>query len=319
MKSVYRYVGLMVGLMFLSFNSVADVSFDTAASSVGGGGLVVSDNFWQFHRFSVSSTDTLENVGGVFRNCSGSSLDVFAAVVKLTHSLDFPDSANLTTPDLVATTLISIAPSSCGPGEAFEGSINLVLTSGLYALGFGTGAFGASNAIGNSLVMPSHENDLTGGVPFSAFHSTNSFSHQGVALRFFASAATVPSLSCVGFESPMDGGAVKVKKNRALPHKAQLLDEMGSPLNDLDIAAAPVIQVIFDDGVLPAEDVSGDALSAGAGTDGNQFEFLDSKWQFNLKTKNYTGAGTYTTTMVSADTSEYVIDDPSCTGVFVIK
>ena len=70
---------------------------------------------------------------------------------------------------------------------------------------------------------------------------------------------------------------------------------------------------------MPAEDVTDDALSAGAGTDGNQFELLDSKWQFNLKTKNYTAAGSYTTTMKSGDTDEYVIDDPTCTGVFVIN
>ena len=127
------------------------------------------------------------------------------------------------------------------------------------------------------------------------------------------------TLTCDGFFSPLHDGPVRVKKNRVLPHKAQLFDEEGTPLNDLDIAAAPVIQVIFDDGVLPAEDVSDDALSAGAGTQGNQFEFLDSKWQFNLKTKNYTAEGTYTTTMVSGDTSEYVIDDPTCTGEFVIK
>ena len=126
-----------------------------------------------------------------------------------------------------------------------------------------------------------------------------------------------PSYSCVGFESPMDSGAVKVKKNRVLPHKGQLLDGMGSPLNDLDIAAAPVIQVIFDDGVLPAEDVSDDALSAGAGTDGNQFEFLDNTWQFNLKTRTYTSAGTYTSTMVSGDQAEYLIDS-TCEAIFVI-
>jgi YVTN family beta-propeller protein len=128
-----------------------------------------------------------------------------------------------------------------------------------------------------------------------------------------------PSFSCVGFESPMDGGAVRVKKNRALPHKAQLLDEMGSPLNDLDIAAPPVIQVIFDSDTVVAQDVTSEAYPAGAGSEGNQFEFLDSKWQFNLKAKNYTAAGTYTTMMESGDISEYVIADPKCTGVFVIN
>ncbi len=164
-----------------------------------------------------------------------------------------------------------------------------------------------------------------GNVPLSRFTATGivpvggepSFFRTG-SLTYTPVDPPVPSVSCVGFESPMNGGPVKVKKNRALPHKAQLLDESESPLNDLDIAAAPVIQVVYDNGVLPAEDVSGDALSAGAGTDGNQFEFLDSKWQFNLKTRNYTGAGTYTTTMVSGDEAEYLID-PTCEATFVIK
>jgi hypothetical protein len=38
---------------------------------------------------------------------------------------------------------------------------------------------------------------------------------------------------------------------------------------------------------------------------------------FNLKTKNYSAAGTYTTTMESGDTDEYLVD-PTCTGSFVI-
>ena len=116
----------------------------------------------------------------------------------------------------------------------------------------------------------------------------------------------------------MDGGPVTVKKNRALPHKAQLLDEEGTPLNDLDITAPPVIQVIFDS-VIPTDplDVTDEAYPAGAGSDGNQFEFLDGKWHLNLKTKNYSAAGTYTTTMESGDTDEYLVD-PTCTGSFVI-
>jgi hypothetical protein len=39
-------------------------------------------------------------------------------------------------------------------------------------------------------------------------------------------------------------------------------------------------------------DVTDDALAAGIGTAGNQFEFNVDKWQYNLKTSNYTGSGT---------------------------
>ena len=125
--------------------------------------------------------------------------------------------------------------------------------------------------------------------------------------------------TCSGFEPPMDKGAVKVKKNRVLPLKAELLDGDGNPVTDADITAAPVIQVMFSSsGTAEAVDVTDEALSAGQGTDGNQFEFSDGKWQFNLKTKNYSGAGTYTITMVSGDECEYVID-PTCTASFMIE
>ena len=72
----------------------------------------------------------------------------------------------------------------------------------------------------------------------------------------------------------------------------------------------------FDSGGGPA-DVTDAALSAGQGTDGNQFEFDGTTWRFNLKIKNYTAPGTYTVSMVSGDSDEYVID-PVCTGSFVI-
>lgn len=92
----------------------------------------------------------------------------------------------------------------------------------------------------------------------------------------------------------------------------------GQPLTDADITAPLVIQVIFEAGTVDADDVTDQALSAGQGMDGNQFVFSDGKWQFNLKTKNYTASGTYTITMVSVDECAYVIE-PTCTAQFVIK
>lgn len=129
-----------------------------------------------------------------------------------------------------------------------------------------------------------------------------------------------PVLSCTGFEPPMDAGPVVVKKkNRALPLKAQLFDAIGA-VTDLDIVSVPVLQVIFSSvGGGPPVDVTDDSLAGGRGTEGNQFVFTEEgKWQFNLKTKNYTAEGTYTITMVSGDESEYIID-PTCTAQYVIQ
>ena len=132
-----------------------------------------------------------------------------------------------------------------------------------------------------------------------------------------APASGAQVLSCSGFDSPLDDGAVKVKKNRVLPFKARLQDENLQYVDDSWLTAPPVIQVIFENGSMNAEDVSDEALHAGAGTDGNQFEFINDQWQFNLKIKNYSASGTYDVQMVSGEESEYVID-PTCNGQFVV-
>ena len=128
-----------------------------------------------------------------------------------------------------------------------------------------------------------------------------------------------PSVACVGFQAPMAHHPVKAKKNRVFPLKMGLFDADGFELTDADVAV-PLVQVMFDAvGAAPAVDVTDDALSSGAGTDGNQFEYtVDGIWQFNLKSKNYTGKGVYMVTAISGDPSEYTID-PACVTSFEIQ
>jgi len=132
--------------------------------------------------------------------------------------------------------------------------------------------------------------------------------------------APPPQLACEGFEPPMDTYPVTAKGDRALPLKAQLFDAEGYLMTNTDIAAAPVLQVVYDSGNGEEPiDVTDDALPAGQGTDGNLFVFTDDlKWQYNLKAKNYSAIGTYTINMVSGDDSEYVMD-PGCVTSFVRK
>jgi hypothetical protein len=123
---------------------------------------------------------------------------------------------------------------------------------------------------------------------------------------------------CVGFEPPMEGGPVTARGNRALPLKAQLFDDEGLEMTDLNLEAPPVIQILFASSLGgDPQDVTDDAYPAGWGTDGNEFEYnlADGIWQYNLKTKDYSAAGTYTITMVSGDESEYLID-PTCEAAF---
>jgi hypothetical protein len=128
-----------------------------------------------------------------------------------------------------------------------------------------------------------------------------------------------PVISCAGFAPPMKNYPVAVKKNRVLPLKAELLDAEGVLVLGGDLTAPPIFQVWYEYGTTEEDDASFYALPAGKGAEGNQFVFTDDdKWQFNLKTSNYSGPGTYTVIMESGDPSEYVVI-PSCVTEFIVK
>jgi hypothetical protein len=148
-------------------------------------------------------------------------------------------------------------------------------------------------------------------------HTTNS---TGVAILPISSTAGSPAHNCVGFESPMAEYPVKAKKNRAFPLKMELFDSDGFELTETQIAAPPVVQVMFTaEGGATAIDVSDDVLSSGQGSEGNQFAFTEEGiWQFNLKSSSYTAPGIYLVMAVSGDESEYVIE-PACVTSFVIE
>lgn len=127
-----------------------------------------------------------------------------------------------------------------------------------------------------------------------------------------------PTFSCEGFQAPVHDKVVKVKKNRTIPFKAQLFDDTDQAIDNFFVVSSPIVQVLFDDGITSAVDVTVDALAVGAGTVGNQFEFVDGAWQYNLKTSGYSAIGTYTVSMQSGDNSEYIVS-PICVGQFVIE
>ncbi len=160
-----------------------------------------------------------------------------------------------------------------------------------------------------------------GNVPISRFTLTSPGcdNFRVIRVHFTPIDPNARILSCVGFDAPLNDGPVKVRgKNRVLRANAQLIDENNQPIDDLGISAAPVVQVTYSSGVSPAQDVTSDALPAGAGSEGNQFEFLGSGWLFNLSTKNFTAVGTYTVTMLTGDGSDYFVH-PTCTAQFVIQ
>lgn len=128
----------------------------------------------------------------------------------------------------------------------------------------------------------------------------------------------VPSLTCVGFQPPMDKiVSVKKKSNRVLPFKMQILDSDGVPQTAADIAA-PVIQVTFDSTTFGGAG-GDDLLSSGKGDAGNQFSYdaATQTWQFNLNSRQFTAPGTYLVEVVSGDGDAYTL--VTCMGTFVIE
>ncbi|MGB9150568.1 MAG: hypothetical protein WCB36_10015 [Burkholderiales bacterium] len=123
--------------------------------------------------------------------------------------------------------------------------------------------------------------------------------------------------TCTGFDSPMDQTiSVKKKANRVLPLKMSCTGNGGAVLGTGAIAA-PVLQVTK---ASPAGEETTPAdtyLSAGQGTDGNEFVYNGSRWMFNLQTKNFTGVGTYTITVVAGGTggSNILVNAPTATFV----
>jgi hypothetical protein len=128
-----------------------------------------------------------------------------------------------------------------------------------------------------------------------------------------------PAYACQRFEPPLADGPVTVRGNRALPLKAELLDQDGSELTGADLNAPPVVQVTYQPAINATPTDVGDAVvSVGRGTIGNAFAFSGSKWQFNLSVRNYTAPGTYTITMASGDEAEYRVD-PTCKAQFIVN
>lgn len=151
---------------------------------------------------------------------------------------------------------------------------------------------------------------LVNGGMFPSWYSINQ-----VDLRACDSA---PALACEGFGAPMAVFPVKARKNGVFPLKMELFDADGFEITGADLAAAPVVEVLFT--ASPggdAVDVSSDVLGVGHATEGNQFVYTeDGIWQFNLQSKGYSSEGTYVVTAVSGDTEEYVFE-PACVTSFV--
>ncbi len=105
-----------------------------------GSGIAADSQFFTGWRFEVSGGPVITSrIGGHFFPGSGF---IFGAIVRLTGPNDDPDTFDLTTPDVIGTTLIETPFAGCSCDDS--GPLSVTLTDGWYLVIFGSGRFGAT-------------------------------------------------------------------------------------------------------------------------------------------------------------------------------
>lgn len=95
-------------------------------------------------RFELTQPVVTSRIGGHFTVNDATGGTFFGAVVALEGPDDFPDSGDLSTPDVLGDTLLSFPDPSA---EVF-GDLGLALEPGWYGIVFGSGLFGSSGSGG---------------------------------------------------------------------------------------------------------------------------------------------------------------------------
>ncbi|MEM9352054.1 MAG: CSLREA domain-containing protein [Planctomycetota bacterium] len=102
------------------------------------GGTNVQPSIFTGVRFELTEPVRTTEVGGHFVASSPGTF--FGAIVALDDEDDFPDSEDLSTPDVLGVTELAFPVES----EQVFGDLSLLLQPGWYALAFGSGLFGTS-------------------------------------------------------------------------------------------------------------------------------------------------------------------------------
>lgn len=149
-------LGMLLALLALVFGTAtnlrAGILFESGALGLTGvprtsisdeiPASTISPTVFVGVRFHLDQPANVQAVGGHFVRNTDANSSFFGTVVSLDGEVDFPNSEDLSTPDVVGATLLSLPEPSA---EAY-GSIVVHLDPGWYALVFGSGLFGATGS-----------------------------------------------------------------------------------------------------------------------------------------------------------------------------
>lgn len=198
-------------LLFASAPAGAQMIYESAALGPAGvlNGSVIDDSQFLGVKFELTSQVTTARIGGHF------AFDgpIFGAVVALDGVADFPDSADLSTPDVLGVALLSLP----GPSDEVSADLALTLEPGWYALVFGSGLFGATGwgvATDNNLDLGAPAYFFRD--PFQGFDWFDLPPDQGMRFFVSGSGSGTPAAPDIDVAPPsVDFGSVNVADSSA--------------------------------------------------------------------------------------------------------
>jgi hypothetical protein len=141
-NSVLRLFWIVLWVGLAARSGAAPIYESATLGSIGqSSGLIVDAGQFLGVRFEVTATVQTGSIGGHFYD-SGFPGGFFAAIVTLTGPADFPDSSDLSTSDVLGSTLL-LPPPRFLSDDVFA-DLELTLTPGWYAMIFGSDLFGAT-------------------------------------------------------------------------------------------------------------------------------------------------------------------------------
>jgi hypothetical protein len=138
-------------------------------------------------KFELASSVTTTAIGGHFGTTTPiGNNQFFGAIVALSGPNDFPDSADLSTPDVLGTALLTFPNLSA----EISAPLSVSLTQGHYALVFGSGLFGATGNGGGATL----NNNTIGAPSWISYRPLDNWNVSNLdGARFFVTAIPEPT------------------------------------------------------------------------------------------------------------------------------